>query len=223
MGSSYTSLNELLVFNLAAVVFAIAFFTRQKKHSARFSFNLAMLGVVVLPGCASMNNDNNQQAVANIEMKYEKLIESQPILYLLENKIVLSNQENPTLDNVTDRSFANDSQKEAIAAFDRIVTETNVALMEITRKREATGEASLFNDWMKASKDNRLALYQDQVSFGVYNQNCKTLNEVMRSLSNQFSKAAADKAHQAWSQALPNWRASLEENQPVTAANPATH
>jgi hypothetical protein len=87
--------------------------------------------------------------------------------------------------------------------------------MELAKKRDAQGVAAILSDWMNASKENRLALYEGQISFGVFNQNCKTLDEVMQSLSKKLGKETAEKAHSAWTTAFKSWGESLERNKPV--------
>jgi hypothetical protein len=189
-------------------------------YSCRFKVNWAVAIVFFLAGCASTHEndkENYQQAIAEAEATYEKLLDGQPILYLLESKIRMPPQKDWTSKQLSDHSFANESQKEAITVYDRITTESNATLMEMAKKLETPGEAAIFADWMKASKENRLALLEERISFGVFNQNCKTLDEAMQSLSKNLGKETAEKAHAAWVYAFNAWGESLKWNKPVAA------
>lgn len=185
----------------------------------RLKVNLAVAFLFLLAGCASTyENEKYEQAVAGVETTYERLLDEQPILYLLESKIRLPPQKDWTTGQLSDHSFANESQQEAIIVFDRITTETNATLMESAKKRSAPGFAAILDDWMRASKENRLALYEERISFGVFNQNCKTLEEAVRSLSKKLGKETAENAHAAWGKAFHSWGESLQRNKPVAAS-----
>jgi hypothetical protein len=184
-------------------------------YSNQLNINLAISIVFLLTGCAS-TQEKNQQVVADVKIKYQRLINEQPILYLLEDKIRLPPQKNWTTSQLADHSFANESQKEAIAVYDRIATETNEALLGMANKRDEKGEAAIFSDWVNASKENRLALYEGNISFGVFNQNSKTLDQAMLSLSKKLGHVPPEKAHSVWTIVFKSWGESLKINQAVT-------
>lgn len=187
-------------------------------YPSRFRMNLAVAIVFLLIGCTSTYENNmNQQADAEVETMYETQLDGQPILYLLESKIKLPPEKDWTAGQLSNHSFANESQQEAIIVYDRLTTDRNASLMELVKKRGAPGAVAIFGDWMNAGKQNRLALYEEKISFGVFNQNSKTLDEVKQSLSKKFGKDTAEKAHAAWVNVFSTWGESLKRNIPVAA------
>jgi hypothetical protein len=173
---------------------------------------VAVLFVSGLLGCAGVSQQEADELVA----KWEAKIDADPLVKRLEGKVRLRKAEEYTLTQLSDNTFPDASDKEAILAWDRILTPMASEATQLFNTKGAPGNNTIVQQYLGASKDNLLSLYQGAISFGEFNRTAKRLYEIQMELVGKLQAASAQQANTAWANSLKSMGDSYQARQRQT-------
>lgn len=134
----------------------------------------------------------------------------------LEGRVKLRKAEEYTLVQLSDSSFPDALDKEAILALDRILTPMASEAMQLFNTKGAPGNNTIVQQYLGASKDNLLSLYQGAITFGEFNRTAKKLYEIQMELVGKLQAASDQQANAAWANSLKSMGDSYQARQRAT-------
>ena len=173
---------------------------------------IAVLLAIAMTACAGVQ----QRDVDELAAKRDALVMSDPLIQRLAGKVTFKRGEAYTLAQQSDNSLPDASQKEAILAWDQIQTVYETDAVRLLESRGAPGISAIAQQYVGASKDNRLDLYQRIISFGEFNRTQKKLYEMQIQLIGKLNAANAQQANAAWADAHKSMGDSFQSRQRST-------
>ncbi len=172
----------------------------------------SILLAIALGGCAGVQ----QRELDELAAKRDAMVMSDSLIQRLAGKVTFKKGEAYTLAQLSDNSQPDALQKEAILAWDQVQTVYETDAVRLLDSKGVPGNSAIAHQYVGASKDNRLALYQGIISFCEFNRTQKKLYEIQMQLLGKLNAANAQQANAAWADALKSMGDSFQSRQRST-------